>query len=72
MADYDRGEEREAYESPFQTLSKHIANLRIQNGEDPSGAEVDDEHQVVEVIESFCINCEENVRIPISQSQSPV
>ncbi|KAI4172051.1 MAG: hypothetical protein LQ343_003798 [Gyalolechia ehrenbergii] len=59
MAEYDRGDEREVRESPFQTLTKHIAGLKIQNG-DTDSSEVEDEPKVVETIESLCISCEEN------------
>lgn len=59
MAEYDRRDQREARESPFQTLTKHIAGLDIQNGDNDS-SEVEDEPKVVESIESLCISCEEN------------
>lgn len=64
MADYDRGEQREVRESPFQTLSKQVAGLNVSKGETISQEEVEDEAKVVDVIESLCINCEENVRLP--------
>lgn len=66
MAEYDRGDEREVRESPFQTLTKHIAGLKIQNG-DTDSSEVEDEPKVVETIESLCISCEENVRSSVKQ-----
>ncbi|KAL8719010.1 MAG: hypothetical protein Q9225_003930, partial [Loekoesia sp. 1 TL-2023] len=59
MADYDRVERREVHESPFQTLSKQVAGIKIQNG-DNSSSEVEDEPKVVDSIESLCISCEEN------------
>lgn len=61
MADYDRVERREAYESPFQTLSKQVAGFKIQDS-DNSSPQVEDEPKVVDSIESLCISCEENVR----------
>ncbi|KAL8940670.1 MAG: hypothetical protein Q9216_002692 [Gyalolechia sp. 2 TL-2023] len=60
MADYDRGDEREVRESPFQTLTKHIAGLKIQNGDSQSSEVEDDKPKVVETIESLCMSCEEN------------
>lgn len=65
MADYDRGETREFHESPFQTLSRQVAGLRVRDGDTTSQEEVEDESRVVDVIESLCINCEENVRFPV-------
>ena len=62
MADYDRWEKRDFQDSPFQTLSKQVANLRVQDGDHASTAE-EDEPKVVERIESMCISCEENVRL---------
>ncbi|KAL8738146.1 MAG: hypothetical protein Q9181_001004 [Wetmoreana brouardii] len=60
MAAYDRAEKREVHESPFQTLSKQVANLRVQDGNQTSQEAVEDEPKVVESIESLCISCEEN------------
>ncbi len=66
MADYDRGEQREIRESPFRTLAKQVAGLNVSSGETAPQEDAEDQAKVVDVIESFCINCEENVR-----AQSP-
>lgn len=63
MTDYDRGETREPHESPFQTLSRQVAGLQVKDGDTTSQGELYDEPKVVEVIQSMCMNCEENVRI---------
>lgn len=68
MADYDRVEQREVRESPFHTLAKQVAGLNASNDETAPHEEAEDEAKVVDVIESLCINCEENVRSPRPQS----
>ncbi|KAI4200378.1 MAG: hypothetical protein LQ346_002388 [Caloplaca aetnensis] len=60
MADYDRVEQREVRESPFHTLAKQVAGLNASNDETAPHEEAEDEAKVVDVIESLCINCEEN------------
>ncbi|KAI4137809.1 MAG: hypothetical protein L6R39_007087, partial [Caloplaca ligustica] len=60
MTDYDRGETREPHESPFQTLSRQVAGLQVKDGDTTSQGELYDEPKVVEVIQSMCMNCEEN------------
>ena len=62
MADNDRIDKRETYGSPFQTLSKQVANLRIQEDKDSTQEVVEDEPKVVESIESLCMSCQENVQ----------
>ena len=59
--DLDRGDERESRESPFATLQKRVAGLKVQDGDNISEEIDKDEPKVVESIESLCINCEENV-----------
>lgn len=61
MADHDRLDKREISESPFQTLSKQVASLKVQDETSASQEAVDNEPKVVERIESLCINCEDNV-----------
>lgn len=56
----DRGDVRESRESPFATLQKRVAGLKVQDDNIPPDVE-EDEPEVVERIESLCINCEENV-----------
>ncbi|KAL8782669.1 MAG: hypothetical protein Q9213_005208, partial [Squamulea squamosa] len=58
--DLDRGDERESRESPFETLQKRVAGLKVQDGQNISEKSDEDEPQVVDRIESLCINCEEN------------
>ena len=57
----DRADVRESRESPFATLQKRVAGLKIQESDNTSHEEEDDEPQVVDRIESLCINCEDNV-----------
>ncbi|KAL8888815.1 MAG: hypothetical protein Q9215_003806 [Flavoplaca cf. flavocitrina] len=56
----DRADVRESRESPFATLQKRVAGLKIQESDNTSHEEEDDEPQVVDRIESLCINCEDN------------
>ncbi|KAL8769524.1 MAG: hypothetical protein Q9209_004585 [Squamulea sp. 1 TL-2023] len=58
--DLDRGDERESRESPFETLQKRVAGLKVQDGQNISKKADEDEPQIVDRIESLCINCEEN------------
>ncbi|KAL8861710.1 MAG: hypothetical protein Q9178_001911 [Gyalolechia marmorata] len=58
--DHDRGDERESRDSPFATLQKRVAGLKVQDGDKTSEKVDEDEPKVVESIESLCINCEEN------------
>ncbi|KAI4107621.1 MAG: hypothetical protein LQ339_002527 [Xanthoria mediterranea] len=55
----DRGDARESRESPFATLQKRVAGLKVQDDDTPPNVE-EDEPEVVDRIESLCINCEEN------------
>lgn len=57
----DREDVRESRESPFATLQKRVAGLKIQESDNNSHNEEDDEPQVVDRIESLCVNCEDNV-----------
>ncbi|KAL8959024.1 MAG: hypothetical protein Q9193_004036 [Seirophora villosa] len=62
MADNDRRDTREPRESPFTTLSKQVAGLRVGHGDatPQSGTEdAEDDTKVVEVIDSLCMSCEE-------------
>lgn len=56
----DREDVRESRESPFATLQKRVAGLKVQDDGTPPNVE-EDEPEVVDRIESLCINCEENV-----------
>ncbi|KAL9013961.1 MAG: hypothetical protein Q9173_001375 [Seirophora scorigena] len=56
MADNDRGDAREPRESPFTTLSKQVAGLRVEHGD---ATPTEDDTKVVEIIDSLCMNCEE-------------
>lgn len=58
--DRDRADARETRESPFATLQKRVAGLKVQDDDPPPNVE-EDEPKVVDRIESLCINCEENV-----------
>ncbi|KAL8712974.1 MAG: hypothetical protein Q9220_002834 [cf. Caloplaca sp. 1 TL-2023] len=60
MADFDRDDDREHRESPFQTLAKRVAELKVQTGDDDPTMLEDNEPNGVETIESLCMNCEEN------------
>ncbi|CAO1601425.1 nucleolar zinc-finger protein [Xanthoria calcicola] len=57
--DRDRADARETRESPFATLQKRVAGLKVQDDDPPPNVE-EDEPKVVDRIESLCINCEEN------------
>ncbi|KAL8949495.1 MAG: hypothetical protein Q9222_004404, partial [Ikaeria aurantiellina] len=60
MVDFDRERDRKHHESPFHTLAKRVAELKVQPGDhDPAPLE-DNEPNGVETIESLCMNCEEN------------
>ncbi|KAI4172546.1 MAG: hypothetical protein LQ348_006747 [Seirophora lacunosa] len=59
MADNDRRDTREPRESPFTTLSKQVAGLRVGHGEATPQSGTEDDTNVVEVIDSLCMSCEE-------------
>ncbi|KAL8654556.1 MAG: hypothetical protein Q9210_001428 [Variospora velana] len=59
MADNDRGDTRELHESPFATLSRQVAGLRVENDDTTPQSEADNDTRVVEVIDSLCMSCEE-------------
>lgn len=61
MADNDRRDTREPRESPFTTLSKQVAGLRVGHGEATPQSGTEDDTNVVEVIDSLCMSCEETV-----------
>ncbi|KAL8731608.1 MAG: hypothetical protein Q9166_003296 [cf. Caloplaca sp. 2 TL-2023] len=57
MANYNGYDSRE---SPFETLQKRVAGLKVLDGDNPSQKVEEEESHVVDRIESLCINCEEN------------
>ncbi|KAL8997948.1 MAG: hypothetical protein Q9169_002870 [Polycauliona sp. 2 TL-2023] len=56
----DRADMRDSRESPFATLQKRVAGLKVEDSEKNPQDAKEDEPQVVDKIESLCINCEEN------------
>ena len=73
MAENDRIDPREKIESPFKTLARQVAGIKVQDGthilddneanglRSTEGIEEEDEPRVVDSIDSLCMNCEENV-----------
>ncbi|KAI4288301.1 MAG: hypothetical protein L6R35_002438 [Caloplaca aegaea] len=59
MADNDRGDSRELHESPFATLARQVAGLRVENGDTAPQSEEDNDTRLVEIIDSLCMSCEE-------------
>ncbi|KAL8694811.1 MAG: hypothetical protein Q9218_000570 [Villophora microphyllina] len=60
MANNDREDRPESYESPFKVLAKQVAGIKIQDENDTSQDAVEEEPKVVESIESLCMNCKED------------
>ncbi|KAL8672806.1 MAG: hypothetical protein Q9168_002743 [Polycauliona sp. 1 TL-2023] len=56
----DRADAREPRESPFATLQKRVAGLKVEDNDNSPQDVEDDEPTVVDRIESLCINCEGN------------
>lgn len=65
MADNDRGDSRELHESPFATLARQVAGLRVENGDAAPQSEAENDTRLVEIIDSLCMSCEETVRVTI-------
>lgn len=61
MANHDRDDRPKASDGPFQVLAKQVAGLKVQDQHDTSQDAVEDELKVVDIIESLCMQCHEDV-----------
>ncbi|KAL8665936.1 MAG: hypothetical protein Q9202_001872 [Teloschistes flavicans] len=71
MANHDRGDRPEAFESPFQLLANQVAGLKVQDQQDTSQNAVEDELKVVDRIESLCMQCSDTGETRLLMTKIP-